>query len=111
MQNTRLNTFVSYASNQVGAWFRNPWRRLSLQIICLLFGFFLGTAISTKTGQSAQWDVTGAGILVIFTELYSRFFYTSRRPGVPRSLLTEMVNLLKIGLTFSLFIEAFKLGS
>lgn len=111
MQNTRLNTLVVSSSNQLGAWFGNPWRRLSLQLICLLFGFFLGTAISTETGQSARWDVLAAGILVIFTELYSRFFYTVRKPGVQRSLLTESVNMIKIGLTFSLFIEAFKLGS
>lgn len=111
MQNTRLNTLVSTASNQFDAWFRNPWRRLSLQIICLLFGFFLGTAVSTETGQSARWDVPAAAILVLFTEFYSRFFYTVRKPGVPRALLTESLNTLKIGLTFSLFIEAFKLGS
>jgi len=111
MQNTRLNTLVVSTSNQLGSWFRNPWRRLSLQVICLLFGFFLGTAISTRTGQAAQWVVIVAGVLVILTELYSRFFYTVRKPGVQRSLLTESVNLLKIGLIFSLFVEAFKLGS
>lgn len=111
MQNTRLNTLVVYTSSQVGAWFRNPWRRLSLQVICLLLGFFLGTAVSTETGQSARWDVTAAGLLVVFTELYSRYFYTTRKPGVQRSLLTQSGNMLKIGVTFSLFIEAFKLGS
>lgn len=111
MQNTRLNTLVVSTSNQLGIWFSNPWRRLSLNLICLLFGFFLGTAVSTETGQSARWDVPAAAILVLFTELYSRFFYTTRKAGVQRSLLTESVNLLKIGLTFSLFIEAFKLGS
>ncbi|MGA9379497.1 MAG: DUF565 domain-containing protein [Phormidium sp.] len=111
MQNTRLNTVVGTFSNQLGSWFSNPWRRLSLQLICLLFGFFLGTAISTKAGQSALWDVPAAALLVIFSEIYSRFFYTVRKPGVQRSLFTESVNLLKIGLSYSLFIEAFKLGS
>lgn len=111
MQNTRLNTLVVSTSDRFGAWFSNPWRKLSLQIICLLFGFFLGTAVSTETGQSARWDVPAAAILVLFTELYSRFFYTTRKPGVQRTLLTELINMVKIGLTFSLFIEAFKLGS
>lgn len=111
MQNTRLNTLVVSTSNQLGILFSNPWRRLSLQIMSLLFGFFLGTAISTETGQSGQWDVPAAALLVIFTELYSRFFYTTRKSGMQRSLLTESLNLIKFGLTFSLFIEAFKLGS
>lgn len=111
MQNTRLNTLVSTLNSQFEGWFSNPWRRLSLQVIGLLFGFFLGTAISTETGQSAQWDVTAAGTLVLFTEFYSRFYYRTNRPGVQRSLLVEVLNTLKIGITFSLFIEAFKLGS
>ena len=111
MQNTRLNNLVDSLSSLVGGWFRNPWRRLSLLTIALLSGVFLGTAIPTTAGQAADWDIVGAALLVIFTELSSRIFYRSNRQGVSRSLLIEMLNALKIGLTYSLFIEAFKLGS
>lgn len=111
MQNTRLNNLVDAIGSQVGGWFGNPWRRLSLVTIALLSGVFLGTAIPTTAGQAADWDIVGAALLVAFTELSSRIFYRTNRQGTSRSLLIEMLNALKIGLTYSLFIEAFKLGS
>src|SRR4028118_151200 len=119
MQNTRLNNLFNVVLVQVRQWFANPWRHLSLVVISLLFGVFLGSAIPTTAGQAANWDVLAAGILLLFTEVVSRFVYgganrqRSQSPdGVPRrSLLAEVINALKIGLTYSMFVEAFKIGS
>ncbi|MBW4650385.1 MAG: DUF565 domain-containing protein [Kastovskya adunca ATA6-11-RM4] len=116
MQNTRLNNLFDTIADRLGRTFRNPWRRVSLVLVCLLFGVFLGTAIPTTAGQTSNWDVLTAGVLIIFTETVSRFTYSRRRgesaKGSPqRSLLADMVNSLKIGLTYSMFLEAFKLGS
>ncbi|HEY9820347.1 MAG TPA: DUF565 domain-containing protein [Candidatus Sericytochromatia bacterium] len=119
MQNTRLNNLFNVVLVQVRQWFANPWRHLSLVLISLLLGVFLGSAIPTTAGQAANWDVLAAGILLLFTEAVSRFVYgranrqRSQSPdGVPRrSLLAEVINALKIGLTYSMFVEAFKIGS
>jgi Protein of unknown function (DUF565) len=111
MQNTRLNNLLDAIAARLAVWLRNPWRRLSLLIISLLLGIFLGTAISTSAGQLAEWDIMAAGVLVVFTELASWIFYTTTRRRGTRSLLTDMLNALKIGVTYSLFVEAFKLGS
>ena len=110
MQNTRLNDLVNAISGQLAGWFLNPWRRLSLLIISLLFGFFLGTAVSTTAGQTADWDIFSAAILVVLSEIVDRIYY-SRNRQAGRSLLLEALNTIKIGLTYSLFLEAFKLGS
>lgn len=116
MQRTRLNTLIDLAGDRLEELFRNPWRRFALDIISLLTGFFMGSAIVTTAGQAAQWDVFAAAMLFAVTELISRFVYSSQRnrqPGTPfrRSLLLDVLNLFKIGLTYSLFLEAFKLGS
>jgi len=118
MQNTRLNNLVDVVLLQLRRWFINPWRRVSLVLISLLLGVFLGTAIPTTAGQSANWDVIAAGILLLFTEAVSRIVYGSNKrraqttEGFPRhSLLAEVINAIKIGLTYSMFMEAFKLGS
>lgn len=117
MQNTRLTTLVSRTFTKFTRFTTNPWRRISLVIIAFLLGNFLGAVIVTTTGQIATWDVIAAFLVVIFTEIVSHFVY--RRP-VSRtispeidgaSLLPEILNSLKIGITYSLFIEAFKLGS
>lgn len=109
MQNTRLSRVVDVLSEQVGRWLSNPWRRLSLLIISLLFGTFLGTAISTIAGQSADWDIVVAGVLVTVTEFVNWVVYRGGRRL--RSLWLELLNALKIGVTYNLFVEAFKLGS
>ena len=116
MQNTRLNNLVNVILGRLGKWFGNPWRRLSLILISLLLGVFLGTAIPTTTGQAASWDVVAAAILISVTEAISRLVYgrsiqQRQTPIFISSLLVDTINALKIGLTYSLFLEAFKIGS
>lgn len=110
MQNTRINRFIDVVAEQFRRWLSNPWRRISLWVITLLFGNFLGTAISTIAGQSANWDIVAAAWLIVLTELVNRFVYGSNQPAV-RSLWVDILNALKIGVTYNLFVEAFKLGS
>ncbi|AFZ06029.1 protein of unknown function DUF565 [Oscillatoria nigro-viridis PCC 7112] len=110
MQNTRINRLIDVLGDRFRGWLSNPWRRISLLIISLLFGTFLGTAISTIAGQSADWDIIAAGLLVLLTEFANRLVYGSLRSD-DRSFWVQMLNALKIGLTYNLFVEAFKLGS
>ncbi|MEG4228832.1 DUF565 domain-containing protein [Microcoleus sp. N9_B2] len=110
MQNTRINRLLDVLGDRFGGWLSNPWRRISLLIISLLFGTFLGTALSTIAGQSADWDIIAAALLVLWTELVSLLLYRWQRPGTSY-LWLEMLQALKIGVTYNLFVEAFKLGS
>ena len=118
MQNTRLNNLVNVLALQVRRWFANPWRHLSLVLMSLLLGTFLGSAIPSTAGQAAKLDLVGAGVLILFTETISWIVYgkslqrgLSTENSTGRSLLTEVLNALKIGMTYSMFVEAFKLGS
>ena len=112
MQRTRLNTLIERTGTELTQFFSNPWRRLSLILLALLFGFFMGAAISTTAGQDAQWDVVGAALLLLFTELTSRFVYAKKvSNSKPRSLWMEVLNCFKVGITYSLFLEGFKVGS
>lgn len=111
MQRTRLNSLAKVTGNRLNSFFGNPWRRISLQIISVLLGTFVGQAIVTTSGQTAQWDVTAAGLLVLFTEVVSRLVYRQSSNKKIAPILQESLNLLKIGITYSLFLEAFKIGS
>lgn len=110
MQNTRLNGLFNNTAQQLEKWFFNPWRRLSLLVIGFLFGFFLGSAVATTAGQTANWDIIAAAILVTLSEIVDRIYYSRNRPTI-RPLWIETLNAVKVGLTYSLFVEAFKLGS
>ena len=114
MQRTRLNTLVNSAGGQLELLFTNPWRRIALSLISILMGFFMGSAIVTTAGQDAVWDVPASAVLFIFIELISRFVYGYRRRATSNirfPLWLNTLNLFKIGVTYSLFLEAFKLGS
>ncbi|MGF1522908.1 MAG: DUF565 domain-containing protein [Leptolyngbyaceae cyanobacterium] len=113
MQRTRLATLIETITNRFSRWIFNPWRRLSLVIIGLLFGNFFAVSISAIAGQAAELDVVIAAILLVATELVSWLVYRrpSRQADQQSSLLLEVMNALKIGMTYGLFVEAFKLGS
>lgn len=116
MQRTRLNSLVDVTGDRLDLLFSNPWRRISLNLISILTGFFMGSALVTTAGQDAVWDIPAAAVVFTFTELTSRFVYgrRSRQPTAPpqrRSLYIDVLNLFKVGLIYSLFLEAFKLGS
>jgi uncharacterized membrane protein len=116
MQQTRLNSIFDIIGNRLERLFANPWRRIALLLISLLFGIFMGSAISTTTGQAAGWDVIVAAILLLIVETVSRIVYTfraklSNKDSKRRRLLFDVLNLFKTGIVYSLFLEAFKLGS
>jgi len=137
MQRTRLNTLVDQAILQFRQWVFNPWRRIAVLVISLLFGNFFATAISATAGQAAKLDVTISAILVIVVEVISWLYYrgkskrTARQkqsvtvtenadivpttvdlgPLRSRSTLIEALNAFKLGMIYGLFVEAFKLGS
>ena len=75
----------------------------------------MGSAIVTTAGQDAVWDVPAAAVLFAIIELVSKLVYGYRRKSpqnkVRSPLWLNTLNLFKIGLTYSLFLEAFKLGS
>lgn len=125
MQRTRLTLLVSRISQQLSQWLINPWRRTSLVLISLLFGYFFGITIAAVAGQAAEQDVVVSGVLVLGSETISRWVYGRRNwvdrtgvndaaedtsPPLPPLLMT-CLNSLKIGATYALCVEAFKLGS
>lgn len=115
MQNTRLNNLINFWIGRLREWLVNPWRRVSIWIIGLLFGFFLGTAISTIAGQMAQLDIFVAAVLLAIVEIINRVIYGSTRTSESafgrRSFGLEVLNATKVGFVYSMFVEALKLGS
>ncbi|NJK59572.1 MAG: DUF565 domain-containing protein [Oscillatoriales cyanobacterium SM2_1_8] len=107
MQDTRLNglweAFVVLAT----AWLQNPWRRLSLQLLGFFFGFFTGGALSLWAGQSGTFDLWGAGALLLGGSPSADFITV---PPAPPFWL-GVIHWFKVGITYGLFVDAFKLGS
>ncbi len=110
MQKTRLNILLVLALEKVNNFLVNPWRTISLNIIFLLFGFFISSLVCSIFGQKATLDPIIALGLLIFTETVSILTYKLdyKNNGWVKFYF---LNTLKIGVVYGLFLEAAKLNS
>ncbi|CAH9082053.1 unnamed protein product [Cuscuta epithymum] len=88
-------------------YFRSPSRRALFGGISLLGGFYVAQTISLSFGALGVNDVIAAVVCVLITEYVTRFYYSQPKVTFPLALL----NNFKMGFTYGLFIDAFKLAS
>ncbi|KAG0583055.1 hypothetical protein KC19_3G105500 [Ceratodon purpureus] len=110
---TRLGRLISVRRRELLQRWNTVRRNFPSKIFLLLFGFFSANALATILGQTGDWDVIAAGILVAIIEGVGHLMY-NRMPaflGSRGKATIELVNYWKIGFTFALFVDAFKVGS
>ncbi|KAK7387210.1 hypothetical protein VNO78_27805 [Psophocarpus tetragonolobus] len=88
-------------------YFRSPSRRTLFGGISLLGGFYVAQTISLSFGALGVNDVIAAVLCVLLTEYVTKFYYSRPKVTFPVALL----NNFKMGFTYGLFIDAFKLAS
>lgn len=90
------------------SWAANPWRRLSLLLIALLACFMLGNAMGTVTGARSYLDPLAALICVVAIELAIRVRQPLRQSR-PDPLAVQLLDMGRIGFSYGLLLEGFKL--
>lgn len=110
---TRLGRIVGAGGRQLLAKLNAARRNFPMKIFLILLGFYTANALATILGQTGDWDVLVAGIVVAAIEGIGMLMY--RKPfsvstGRLQSLVV-MVNYWKAGVCLGLFVDAFKLGS
>ncbi|ACA98156.1 MULTISPECIES: DUF565 domain-containing protein [Cyanophyceae] len=123
MQRTRLNLLLGETLGQFTSFFQNPWRKMALLAIFLLFGNFVATVFPPAIGQAMAWDPIVA-IGIIFLAEVSNFLYyrqgdrqtiaqkAATNPTAPQSrLLFQLMHVFKIGLLYGLTVSAVNVGS
>lgn len=88
-------------------YFDNPFRKLTAASLAILFGFFSATSASTIIGSVADWDPLAAAVLLVWTEAFTRLYYKSEK----KTFLLRLANAFKIGLTYGMAVDAFKLST
>lgn len=84
-----------------------PTRIALASSIAILFGFFSATSAATIIGSVADWDPLAAFVLIIWTELFTKFYYSRRRTN----RVLQLINAFKIGLIYGMTVDAFKLST
>ncbi|THU69122.1 hypothetical protein C4D60_Mb08t11100 [Musa balbisiana] len=110
---TRLGTIVRAAAAQLLEKLNAARKNFPMKIFLLLLGFYTANALATILGQTGDWDVLVAGVVVAVIEGIGMLMY--RKPfttpvGRLQNLIV-MVNYWKAGVCLGLFVDAFKLGS
>eukprot|EP00850_Spirogloea_muscicola_P010031 SM000058S18461 [mRNA] locus=s58:25947:26955:+ [translate_table: standard] len=105
---TRLVDVIRSIPARTERYFRSPWRRAIYGGISLLGGFYVAQTISLSFGALGVNDVIAAAICVLFTEFVTK--YVHGLPTLP-TLGIALLNAFKLGFTYGLFIDAFKLAS
>ncbi|CAM6047982.1 unnamed protein product [Sphagnum compactum] len=109
---TRIGRLVSARRQELLKRWNTVRRNFPAKVFLLLFGFFCSNALATIIGQTGDWDVLAAGVMVAVIEgigylMYRMPVFLSSRGKV----VIEFVNYWKTGFSFGLFVDAFKLGS
>ncbi|KAK8671985.1 hypothetical protein V6N13_110363 [Hibiscus sabdariffa] len=110
---TRLGRIVSVGGRQLLEKLNSARKNLPMKIFLLLFGFYTANALATILGQTGDWDVLVAGVVVAAIEGIGMLMYKkppSLRTGRLQSFVV-LVNYWKAGVCLGLFVDAFKLGS
>ncbi|KAJ8528509.1 hypothetical protein K7X08_022201 [Anisodus acutangulus] len=110
---TRLGRIVGAGGRQLLEKLNSARKNFPMKVFLLLLGFYTANALATILGQTGDWDVLVAGVVVAAIEGIGMLMY-KKPPSLPsRRLqsLVSMVNYWKAGVILGLFVDAFKLGS
>nr|XP_008370848.2 ycf20-like protein isoform X1 [Malus domestica] len=110
---TRLGRIVIAGGRQLLEKLNLARKNVPMKVFLLLLGFYTANALATILGQTGDWDVLVAGIVVAAIEGIGMLMYRkppSQSSGRLKSFVM-MVNYWKAGVCLGLFVDAFKLGS
>uniref|UniRef100_J3LB58 Ycf20-like protein n=2 Tax=Oryza brachyantha TaxID=4533 RepID=J3LB58_ORYBR len=113
LSRTRLGRLIQAAARELLEKLNSARSKSPTKIFLVLLGFYTANALATILGQTGDWDVLVAGIVVGAIEGIGMLMYrkpVSRSPGRFQSLVA-MVNYWKSGVCLGLFVDAFKVGS
>ena len=108
MQNTRFSNINDKLSKLLFGFLESSWRSKSINLISILFGYFLFANFITKFITEGQNELLMVPIIILIIELIIR-----TKPSNNSNLfnLWSIADKIRIGAIYALILEAFKLGS
>ena len=108
MQKTNFSRITYKLNNLLFGFLSDTWRSKSIGLISVLTGYFLFANFITKFISEGKNELIMVPIIIIFIEIIIRI-----RPSSSSKLfnLWSVVDKLRVGSTYAIILEAFKLGS
>ena len=108
MQKTRFTILFDSLNLVFLGFIRSSWKDKALNLLTILFGYFLFANFITKFISEGQNELIMVPIIILFLEAIIRI-----RPKRKSQLflLWSIADKFRIGALYALILEAFKLGS
>ena len=108
MQNTKFSRINNQFTNLLFGFLSSSWKSKSINIISVLTGYFLFANFGTKFISEGRNELIMVPVLILFIEIIIRI-----KPASSSNLfnLWSLVDKVRIGATYAVVLEAFKLGS
>ena len=108
MQKTNFSKIYDQLYNLLFGFLISSWKSKSVNIIAVLTGYFLFANFITKFISEGKNELIMVPIIILIIEIIIRL-----RPSTNSNLfnLWSIVDKIRIGGTYAVILEAFKLGS
>ncbi len=108
MQKTKFSNITDQFNNLLFGFLISSWKTKSINIISVLTGYFLFANFVTKFISEGKNELVMVPIIILIIEFIVRI-----RPSSSSNLfnLWSIVDKFRIGATYAVILEAFKLGS
>ncbi|WP_332299752.1 DUF565 domain-containing protein [Prochlorococcus marinus] len=106
MQNTKFSKLIYTLVRTVNPIISYSWRERSIILLSLLTGFYLTNSLLSFLLDKSVNTIYLAILIVVIMELSIRSLIFSKS-----SLIIISINNFRIGSTYALILEAYKLGS
>jgi len=108
MQRTKYSRIIDQFSQFLFGFLSSSWRSKSINIISVLIGYFLFANFATKFISEGKNELIMVPIIILIIEIIIRI-KPSQKSGL--FSLWSIVDKIRIGATYAVILEAFKLGS
>ena len=106
MQKTRFRRFIDLIVLFINPIFLSTWSKRSILLLSLLFGFYFTNSLLSFLLDKSVNTIFLAIIILLIMELVIRSYL------IPKLTIPVMIiNNIRIGSTYALILEAYKLGS
>ena len=108
MQKTRFTLFYGSLNSLLLGFLKSSWKDKSLNILSILFGYFLFANFITKFISEGKNELLMIPIIIVIFEIIIRI-KPLRKSNM--YVLWMLLDKVRIGAVYALILEAFKLGS
>ena len=106
MQKTKFREFVDSLVIVIDPIISDTWSKRSIFLLSLLFGFYFTNSFLSFLLDKSVNTIFLAITIILIMELVIRSYLISKS-----SILVTIINNIRIGSTYALILEAYKLGS